>query len=67
LRDDDLSEAKLVELEKKIEVLMRGLNLLLLEEDDTFREQEVKDLKARLNDYLKGHRSEFVKLDEKQG
>lgn len=62
-----MSEAKLVELEKKIEVLMRGLNLLLLEEDDTFREQEVKDLKARLNDYLEGHRSEFVKLDEKQG
>lgn len=61
-----MSEVKLVELEKKVEVLMRGLNVLLFEEDDTLREQEVEDLKARLNDYLKGNRSEFVKPNEKQ-
>ena len=58
------SEAKLVELEKKVDVLMRGLNVLLFEEGETLRGQEVEDLKARLDDYLKGRRSEFVKFDE---
>jgi hypothetical protein len=64
LRDNKLSEAKLVELEKKVDVLMRGLNLLLFEEGDTLPENEVEQLKARLGDYVKGKRSEFAKLDE---
>ena len=59
-----MSEAKLVELEKKVDVLMRGLNLLLFEEGDTLPGKEVEDLKARLDDYVKGKRSEFAKLDE---
>ena len=59
-----MSEAKFVELEKKVDVLMRGLNLLLFEEGDTLPEKEVEDLKARLDDYVKGKRSEFAKLDE---
>jgi len=64
LRDNELSEAKLVELEKKVDVLMRGLNLLLFEEGDTLPEKEVEDLEARLDDYVKGKRSEFAKLGE---
>lgn len=59
-----MSEAKFVELEKKVDVLMRGLNLLLFEEGDTLPEKEVEDLKARLDDYVKGKRSEFARLDE---
>lgn len=51
-----LSEAKLVELERKVDVIMKGLNLLLFEEGETLREEEVEDLRARLNDYLTGRR-----------
>jgi hypothetical protein len=59
-------EAKLVELERKIDVIMRGLNLLLFEEGELLPDEEVEELKARLEDYVKGRRFEFVKLDEPQ-
>ncbi len=61
-----MSEAKLVELERKVDVIMKGLNLLLFEEGETLREEEIEDLRARLNDYLTGRRSEFARLDEQQ-
>lgn len=60
------SEAKLVELERKIDAIMRGLNLLLFEEGEVLSDEEVEELKARLEDYVKGRRFEFVKLDEPQ-
>ena len=60
------SEAKLVELEKKVDAIMRGLNLLLFEEGELLPDEEVEELKARLEDYVKGRRAEFVKLDDPQ-
>jgi hypothetical protein len=57
-------EAKLVELERKIDAIMKGLNLLLFEEGELLPDDEVEELKARLEDYVKGRRFEFVKLDE---
>ncbi len=57
-------EAKLVELERKIGAIMRGLNLLLFEEGELLPDDEVEELKARLEDYVKGKRFEFVKLDK---
>ena len=59
-------EAKLVELERKIDAIMRGLNLLLFEEGELLPDDEVEELKVRLEDYVKGRRFEFVKLDEPQ-
>jgi hypothetical protein len=61
-----VGEAKLVELERKIDVIMRGLNLLLFEEGELLPDEEVEELKSRLDDYLKGRRSEFIKLDDPQ-
>jgi hypothetical protein len=57
-------EAKLVELERKIDAIMRAINLLLFEEGELLPDDEVEELKARLEDYVKGRRFEFVKLDE---
>jgi ElaB/YqjD/DUF883 family membrane-anchored ribosome-binding protein len=59
-----MTEAKVAELEKKVDTIMRGLNLLLFEEGEVFSEGEVQELRARLDDYLKGRRSEFLPLDE---
>jgi hypothetical protein len=61
-----LAEARVVELERKVDTIMKGLNVLLFEEGETFPSEEVEELKARLDDYLKGKRSEFVMLDEQQ-
>jgi hypothetical protein len=57
-------EAKPVELERKIDAIMRAINLLLFEEGELLPDDEVEELKARLEDYVKGRRFEFVKLDE---
>ena len=59
-----MSEAKVIELEKKVDTILRSLNLLLFEEAEVVSDKEAKDLKARLDDYLKGRLSEFVTLDE---
>jgi len=59
-----MAEAKVAELERKVDTIMRGLNLLLFEEGEAFPEGEVQELRARLDDYLKGRRSEFLPLDE---
>jgi len=59
-----LAEAKLAELEWKVDVIMRGLNLLLFGEGEVVPENEIRDLKGRLDDYVASRSSEFVSLDE---
>jgi hypothetical protein len=59
-----MSEAKVIELEKKVDTILRSLNLLLFEEAEVVSDKEAKELKGRLDDYLKGRLSEFVTLDE---
>lgn len=61
-----MAEAKLAELERKVDVIMKGLNVLLFGEGEVLGEDEIRDLKARLDDYVSGQSSEFVKLDELQ-
>ncbi len=61
-----MAEAKLAELERKVDVIMKGLNMLLFGEGEVLPEDESEDLKERLEDYVRGRSSEFVKLDELQ-
>jgi len=59
-----MSEAKVIELEKKVDTILGSLNLLLFEEAEAVSDKEAKELRGRLDDYLKGRLSEFVTLDE---
>jgi hypothetical protein len=61
-----LAEAKLAELERKVDVIMKGLNLFLFGEGEVIPENEVRDLQKRLEDYVTSRASEFVNLDELQ-
>jgi len=61
-----MTEARVLELERKVDTIMRGLSLLLFEKEEVFSDEDVEELKARLDDYLKQRRSEFVTLDELQ-
>lgn len=59
-------ESKIAELERRVDLLMRGLNLLL-EEGEEADTEELQEIRARLADYLKGRRDEFVELSDVQG
>jgi hypothetical protein len=65
-KGSNLSETKLAELERKIDVIMKGLNMLLFGESEAVPEKEVEDIRSRFEDYVKGKRSEFVTWDEIQ-
>lgn len=61
-----MAEARVVELERKVDTILRSLNLLLFGEAELVSEEEAKELRSRLDDYLKGRLSEFVTLDKAQ-
>ncbi|MGA2627216.1 MAG: hypothetical protein ABSF63_09170 [Candidatus Bathyarchaeia archaeon] len=61
-----MAEAKLAELERKVDVIMKGLNLFLFGESEVLPENEVRDLQKRLEDYVTSRTSEFVNLDDLQ-
>ena len=61
-----MAEAKLAELERKVDVIMKGLNLFLFGEGEVLPDNEVRDLQKRLEDYVTSRASEFVNLDELQ-
>lgn len=62
-----MAESRLVELERRVELVLKGLNLLLFSEGETVSEEEKKELERRLKDYVKGKSSEFLELKDLQG
>ena len=56
-------EVRVSELEGKIRLLAEAMNLLLMEGEE-LPEEEVKEIKSRLNDWLKGNKDEFVDFEE---
>jgi len=56
-------EAKVNELEKKVELLAKAVSMMMLEGEE-LPEDEVKEIRSRLNDWLRGKRGEFVDLEE---
>ena len=56
-------ERRIKEIEEKVDVLLKGMNMLLFEEPEELDEEEAEELKRRLNDYLKGRDEEFMPLE----
>ena len=56
-------EVKVAELEEKIKVIARAMNLMLMEGEELPKE-EIEEVKRRLNDWLKGDKGEFISLEE---
>ena len=58
---------RVLELERKVDLILRSLNLLLFHEPEELSENELKELKSRFEDYLKAKDSEFVELKSSVG
>ena len=56
-------EARVNELKKKVELLTKAVSALMLEEEES-SEDEVKEVRSRLNDWLRGKREVFIDLEE---
>lgn len=61
-----MADSELVELEKRVDIAMKGMNLLLFGDAETASVKERKELQKRLKEYLKG-KDEFVELKDLQG
>jgi len=58
------ADSKVDRLERKVDVISRALDLILFEEPECLTEEEVKDLRQAMEDYLQGRKDKFVALDE---
>ncbi|HVC26532.1 MAG TPA: hypothetical protein VND40_00070 [Nitrososphaerales archaeon] len=58
---------ELVELERRVDLALKGMNLLLFSKGESVTRKEKRELQNRLKDYLSGKRSEFVELKDLQG
>lgn len=56
-------EVKVNELEKKVELLAKAVSMMMMEGEE-LSEDEVKEIRSRLNDWLRGNKEEFVDLEE---
>jgi hypothetical protein len=61
-----MTSSELVELERRVDLAMRGMNLLLFGEAEVVSAREREELHKRLKDYLAG-KSAFVELKDLQG
>lgn len=56
-------EVKINELEKKVELLAKAVSIMMMEGEE-LSEDEVREIKSRLNDWVKGSREEFIDLEK---
>jgi hypothetical protein len=62
-----MSSPELVELGRRVDLALKGMNLLLFGETESISPKEKRELQSRLSDYLAGKKSEFVELKDLQG
>ncbi|WP_460024636.1 hypothetical protein [Infirmifilum sp. SLHALR2] len=56
-------EARVTELERKLAILAKAVSVMMIEGEE-LSEEEVEEIKSRLDDFLKGQKGAFMDLDE---
>ena len=59
----EAQERRIKEIEEKVDVLLKGMNVLLFEEPEELDAEEAEELKRRLDDYLKHRDEEFISFE----
>lgn len=55
-------DAKLLQLEKRVDIAMKGLNIFLLKDSEEISRKEKKILEQRMKDFASKRNSSFVEL-----
>jgi len=55
-------EARVTELERKLAILAKAVSVMMMEGEE-LPEDEVEEIKSRLNDFLEGQKGAFMDLD----
>ncbi len=61
-----MSNQKVVELERRVNLILRGMNLMLFGEPEAISPREKKEIERRFKQYTAQKRSEFVELKDLQ-
>ncbi len=59
-----MSEAKLEALEHRVELVLKGMNLMLFDEGEAISSKERREIQRRMKEYTSGDRSQFVELKD---
>lgn len=62
-----MSKSRLMELEKCVDLALKGMNLLLFSQAESISKKEKNELRRRLHEYVAGQRPEFAELKDVQG
>jgi len=55
-------EARVNELEKKVELLIKAISVMMRGREE-LSEEEIEEIRSRLNDWFEGRKEEFVDVD----
>ncbi|RLI04448.1 hypothetical protein DRO26_04580 [Candidatus Bathyarchaeota archaeon] len=58
---------RVLKLEKKVDLILRSLDILIFHEPEELEDDELRELRNRFKDYLKGKDLEFVELRRSVG
>ncbi|MDG7040753.1 MAG: hypothetical protein JRM98_05560 [Nitrososphaerota archaeon] len=59
-----MSEAKLEALEHRVELVLKGMNLMLFDEGEAMSSNDRREIQRRMKEYTSGDRSRFVELKD---
>ena len=59
-----MSEAKLEALELRVELVLKGMNLMLFDEGEAMSSKDRSKIQRRMKEYASGDRSRFVELKD---
>jgi hypothetical protein len=58
------ADTRVARLERRVDAMSKALDILLFKEAEELSPEEAEELKARLGDYLRGKKDEFLPLEE---